>query len=114
MNIPEWFKPGLYGAAIGAVCVGVIGFTWGGWITAGTSMERAMEMSRKDVVASMVPVCIEMARLDPERALKMEAIRSASTYERRNALMSTGWSTIPGTDAPNRDVAQACLANLQL
>ncbi len=114
MNTPEWLKPGIYGALIGAVCVGVVGFTWGGWVTGGTANERAMAMSRHDVVAALVPVCLDMARSDPARADKMDRIRTASTYQRRDALMATGWSTMPGTDAPNRDIAQACLAKLEL
>jgi hypothetical protein len=28
--------------------------------------------------------------------------------------MATGWATMPGTDAPNRDIAQACLAALDV
>jgi hypothetical protein len=28
MTAPEWLKPGVYGAAIGAVLVGITGFTW--------------------------------------------------------------------------------------
>jgi hypothetical protein len=46
MNTPEWLKPGIYGAVIGAVFVGVVGFSWGGWVTGGTSNDRAMAMSR--------------------------------------------------------------------
>lgn len=114
MNTPEWLKPGIYGAVIGAVFVGVVGFTWGGWVTGGTANDRAMAMSRDDVVASMVPVCLDMARSDPSRADKMETIRAASTYQRRDALMTAGWATMPGTDAPNRDIAQACLADLDV
>lgn len=114
MNTPEWLKPGIYGALIGAVFVGTVGFTWGGWVTGGTANDRAMAMSRDDVVASMVPVCLDMARSDPARVDKMETIRAASTYQRRDALMAAGWSTMPGTDAPNRDIAQACLAELEL
>jgi hypothetical protein len=44
----------------------------------------------------------------------METIRAASTYQRRDAVMSAGWATVPGTDAPNRDIAQACLAALDV
>ena len=62
----------------------------------------------------MVPVCLDMARSDPVRADKMATIRAASTYQRRDTLMAAGWSTVPGTDAPNRDIAQACLAALEL
>jgi hypothetical protein len=28
MQTPEWLKPGLYGAACGAVALAVIGFSW--------------------------------------------------------------------------------------
>ena len=114
MNTPEWLKPGIYGALIGAVCVSVLGFTWGGWVTGGTANDRAVAMSHDDVVASMVPVCLDMAQSDPARAEKLETIRAASTYQRRDAVMTAGWATVPGTESPDRDIAQACLAELEL
>jgi hypothetical protein len=55
-----------------------------------------------------------MARSDPARADKLATIRAASTYQRRDALMAAGWATMPGTDAPDRDIAQACLKELEL
>jgi hypothetical protein len=114
MNTPEWLKPGIYGAVIGAAVVGIGGFTWGGWVTGGTAHDRAMAMSRTDVVAAMVPVCLDMAQADPDRAAKIAAIRNAQTYQRRNALMESGWATVPGAEAPDRDIAQACLASLDV
>ena len=114
MNTPEWLKPGIYGALVGAAFIGIAGFTWGGWVTGGTANERAMAMSRDDVVAALVPVCLDMARIDPERAAKLAVIRDASTFQRRNALMDAGWATAPGTETPNRDLAQACLASLDV
>lgn len=112
MNAPEWLKPGVYGAVIGALSMSIIGFAWGGWVTGGTSNERALAMSRAEVVAAMVPVCLEKAGADPEGATKLDAIRAASTYQRRDALMAAGWATVPGAEAPDRDIAQACLAAL--
>jgi hypothetical protein len=114
MTTPEWLKPGIYGALIGAAFIGIAGFTWGGWVTGGTSQDRAMAMSRDDVVSAMVPVCLDMARTDPQRAQKIEAIREASRYQRRDALMEAGWATVPGTDQPNRDIAQECLTSLDI
>jgi len=114
MNTPEWLKPGIYGAAFGAVAVGIFGFTWGGWVTGGTSNDRAMTMAHDDVVAAMVPVCLDMARTDPQWTAKLATIRAASTYQRRSALMEAGWATVPGAEAPDRDIAQACLAALDV
>ncbi|WP_372892973.1 hypothetical protein [Rhodosalinus sp.] len=112
MTTPDWLKPGIYGAVMGAVFVGVVGFTWGGWVTGGTATDRAMAMSHDEVVASMVPVCLDMARSDPARADKLATIRAAASYRQRSALMDAGWATVPGRDAPDRDIAQACLAAL--
>ncbi len=114
MKTPEWLKPGIYGALTGAAFVGIAGFTWGGWVTGGTANDRAMAMSRADVVSAMVPVCLDMALTDPERAEKLAAIRAATTYQRRDSLMEAGWATMPGAEAPNRDIAQACLASLDV
>ena len=114
MNTPEWLKPGIYGAVIGAAAISILGFTWGGWVTGGTAQDRAMSMSRDNVVAAMVPVCLDMAQTDPDRAAKLTVIRDAQTFQRRNALMEAGWATVPGSDAPDRDIAQACLASLDV
>ncbi len=114
MKSPLWFKPGIYGALIGAVSVGIIGFTWGGWVTGGTAETRAAARAHDGVVAAMVPVCLDIARTDPEHSTKLEAIRAASSYQRRDAVMDAGWATIPGTEQPDRDIAQACLSALEL
>lgn len=114
MNIPEWFKPGIYGALVGAAVVVTVGFTWGGWITGGTADDRAMSMAHNNVVAAMVPVCLDIARTDSARAEKLTTIRAASTYQRRDALVAAGWATMPGQDAPDRDIAAACLTALEL
>lgn len=114
MKTPEWVKPGVYGAVIGAAIFGIVGFGWGGWVTGGTAHDRAVAMSRDDVVAAMVPVCLDLSRADPDRAAALAGIREAQAYRRRDVLMATGWATMPGTDAPNRDLAQACLASLDV
>jgi hypothetical protein len=114
MNTPEWLKPGIYGALVGAALVGIVGFTWGGWVTGGTADDMASAMARDDVVAAMVPVCLDIARTDPERADKLATIKAATTYKRREAVMAAGWATVPGTEGPDRDIAQACLTALEL
>lgn len=114
MNTLEWFKPGVYGALLGAAALAIIGFSWGGWVTGGTAQDRAEDLSHETLTTAMVPVCLEMARSDPKRQAKLETIRTASRYQQRDALMEAGWATVPGTDGPDRDIAQACLAVIDL
>ncbi len=114
MKTVSWLKPGVYGAAIGAVALAVLGFSWGGWQTAGGAATRAQTASHDSVIAAMVPVCLDLAQSDPERSAKMETIRAASTYKQKDAVMSAGWATVPGAEKPDADIAKACLSALAL
>ncbi|RVT82584.1 hypothetical protein DXV76_15180 [Rhodobacteraceae bacterium CCMM004] len=114
MTTPEWLKPGIYGAFVGAAFVSIIGFSWGGWMTGGGADKMASEMAQDEVIAALVPLCLDMSRTDIERVAKLETIREASSFKRRDAVMETGWATMPGSDGPNRDLAQACIAGLDL
>lgn len=114
MTTPEWLKPGIYGALLGAAFVGIVGFTWGGWMTGGGANKMASEMARGEVIAAMVPVCLDMARADPDRIAQLATIRAASSFKRRDAVMATGWATMPGSEKPDRDLAVACIEGLEL
>lgn len=39
---------------------------------------------------------------------------SERAMSRQTGIMEAGWATVPSTDAPNRDIAQACLKQLGL
>lgn len=114
MKFPEWTKSGVYGALVGAVSASIIGFTWGGWTTSGTAQEMADNFAAEQVILAMVPVCLGIAEADAERASILATLQEASSFQRRTAMMKTGWATMPGTDAPSRELASACLAELEL
>lgn len=114
MTLPDWLKPGIYGALIGAVFVGIVGFSWLGWVTGGSASAMADETARDEIVAAFVPFCVGLSLTDEARVEKLAAINAATTPKRRDAVMATGWATMPGTDAPNADLARACLDGLDL
>ncbi|KZC99182.1 MULTISPECIES: hypothetical protein [unclassified Thalassospira] len=113
MNYPDWLKPYVLGAVSGAALATVVGFTWGGWVTGGDARQMSETMSDDKVIAALVPVCVAKASADLNRAAKLETIRGASSYQQREALMEAGWATMPGTEIPNRDLAQACVKALE-
>lgn len=112
MTTPEWLKPGIYGALLGGAFVGIFGFSWGGWMTEGGAEDMANKIAKKEVIAALVPVCLDLSRVDNERVAKLATIREASTFKRRDAVMQTGWATMPGSEVPNRDLALACMEDL--
>jgi len=112
MNTPTWLKPGLYGAAAGAVAIAIVGFSWGGWVTGGTAEKMASEQARLEVVAALVPICLEQSKQDPQVIETLAELKAASSYQRRDMLMKAGWATMPGSSDPNRYVANACMEKL--
>ena len=112
MRTPEWLKPGLYGAGIGAVALAIAGFSWGGWVTGSTAEKMASERAKAEVVAALVPVCLEQSRQDPRFAEQIAALEQAKSYNRRDMVMEAGWATMPGSTDPDRAVANACMERL--
>lgn len=110
----EWLKPSIYGALGGSVLTMVLGFSWGGWVTGGSAQALAIAEAKSAVIAALVPVCLDRAQTDADRSAKLTMISEAPIYQRRDKLMEAGWATGPGTEAPNRDLAQACVASLDL
>lgn len=114
MTFPEWTKPGIYGVVGGALAVSILGFTWGGWVTSSDAQSMAQKLAKNEVTLAMVPVCLGLSEADPEREEKLEILQDLTGFGRRNAMLETGWATRPGSDKPDRDLADACLAELKI
>ena len=112
MRTPEWLKPALWGAAAGAAALAITGFSWGGWMTASAAEELASDRARTQVVAALVPICLQQANRDPQLEAELDAMREARSYKRRDMVMEAGWATMPGMEDADRAVADACMERL--
>ena len=112
MNTPDWLNPGLKGAAVGAAALAIVGFTWGGWVTSGAAKEMASNQAQLEVVAALMPICIEQSKQDPQADVTLAQMKEAGYFERGEILMKAGWATMPGSSDPDRTVATACLEKL--
>jgi pimeloyl-ACP methyl ester carboxylesterase len=97
---------------LGALALAVVGFSWGGWVTGATAERMAADQARFEVVAALVPICVEQSKKDPQVAETLAQLKAASGYKRSGMLMEAGWATMPGSDDPNRQVATACMEKL--
>src|SRR5688572_593551 len=108
MQLPEWLKPGLYGAACGAIALAVVGFSWGGWVTGGTARTMAADQSKTDMVAALSLICVDQSKRDPQLAERVAAIKTASSWTRGDLVVKNGWATMPGATEANSQVAKDC------
>lgn len=107
-RIPSSLKPALWGAAGGAVLLAVLGFTWGGWMTAGTAERTAEQRASNAVVAALAPICVSQFQVTADAASKQEELKKIGVYDRNSFIEKAGWATMPGSTAPDPKVAQAC------
>nr|WP_272213188.1 hypothetical protein [Marinicella sp. W31]MDC2879136.1 hypothetical protein [Marinicella sp. W31] len=92
-----------------AVVTMIAGFTWGGWVTGGTSRDLAAEagdLSRSELATV---ICLERFRSAPDSAEQMTSLKAiGSSYNQRQFIEAGGWATMPGETTANRSAASAC------
>ena len=98
----------LQGAAIGAVATLFVGFYWGGWVTGGAAKETTQRSSTAAVVAALSPICVDKFQRSAEATSNMTELKKVSSYQQGTFIEKGGWATLPGSDAANSSVAQAC------
>jgi hypothetical protein len=108
MNMPANTKPWIQGAVVGAIALAVIGFSWGGWMTGGTSAKHSAAASHDAVVAALAPICVERFRGQSDAVIRTADLIKTSNWERGSIIEKSGYATMPGSKTANSDVASAC------
>jgi hypothetical protein len=97
-------------AAVAAI---VVGFSWGGWVTGGTSRAMAAtaaETARGDLASA---ICVERFNAAPDAAAKLFELKALSdSYKKRQFVEAGGWATMPGQTSPDKRGAEACATAL--
>jgi hypothetical protein len=113
MKFPPSLKPGIWGAVIGAVAISVMGFSSFGWTLGSTAERMAKERAQTAVVGVLAPICVEKFQHQADAATKLiEFKKVSSSWDRRSIIEKGGWATMPGSDAPNSEIASACAERL--
>jgi pimeloyl-ACP methyl ester carboxylesterase len=113
MAMPNWVKPVVWGAVLGSVLTMIVGFSYGGWTTSSTAARLAKQQADTAVTTALVPLCIAQSKADRAGLKKLGEFKAlASSYDQQEFVTKTGWATVPGSEGPNREVAEACAAAL--
>jgi len=114
MTMPQWIKPGIFGAIVGAIALAIVGFTSLGWVGANTAESMAVERADAAVVKALVPVCVTRAQMDPETGPLLQKLAGmTSKWDRRSFVEKAGWAKMPRDETSNRDLAEACAEALK-
>jgi len=97
-------KFGSWGLVCGAVIAMIIGFTWGGWSTAGTTQT----MTEKAVLASQAAICVAQFMQAPNHEEKLKAFGELDSWKRAEYIEKGGWDKMPGQKEAGYGVARAC------
>jgi alpha/beta superfamily hydrolase len=110
MNIPVETKPTLWGIAIGAVAVAIIGFSWGGWVTSSRAQTDASTGAKVAVVNALTPICVERFQHAVDFPANSAALKKADSWSRGDLVEKGGWATMPGPANPEQvsAVAKSC------
>lgn len=96
-----------------AIATIVVGFNWGGWVTAGTSRSMAAtagDAARGDLAST---ICVERFNAAPDAAAKLVEFKALSdNYKKRQFVEAGGWATMPGQTAADRLGVLGCTTAL--
>jgi hypothetical protein len=107
-KIPVETKPALWGAVGGAVALAIVGFTWGGWVSAKTALEQANRHAEAAVVSALAPICADKFRQNTNVEANTAAMKKLETWQQSNFVKDGGWATFAGTENSNSEIADAC------
>jgi pimeloyl-ACP methyl ester carboxylesterase len=106
-------RPALWGAATGAIALAIVGFSWGGWVTAGTADTLAKNSAATAVVAALSPICVEKFQQAADASANLAEMKKATySWDQSKFVEKGGWATMPGSTEPNSAVAKACAESL--
>jgi hypothetical protein len=112
MRVPQWVKPGVWGAIIGAVVIMIIGFSWWGWTLGSTAESMARQRADAAVTTVLTPICVQNFMAQADAAAKLAELQKTSSWQQNQFVEKGGWATAPGSTTPNSAVARACVDQL--
>lgn len=101
-------KYGVWGVICGAIVAIIIGFAWGGWVTAG----KSQKISDKAVLASQAAICVAQFINQPNSQEKLKEFEAVESYKRYEFIEKGGWDKMPGQKDASYGVASACVEGI--
>jgi hypothetical protein len=106
-------KAMIFWSCVGAVVATlVMGFTWGGWMTA-SSARKAISQASYDARAEMVAaICVKRFGGSPDHVANLAALKGTDTWKRDEFIVKGGWLKIDGQESEISGASTLCAQRL--
>ena len=103
-------KFGIGGLVCGAIVAMIVGFGWGGWVTASTNQK----MTDTAILASQAAICVAQYIKEPNSSEKLKEFAAIDSYKRSEFIEKGGWDKMPGQKEASYGVRNACVDGLEV
>jgi hypothetical protein len=101
-------KYGAWGLILGAGAAMIVGFSWGGWTTRGTTQG----MTEQAVLTTRAAICVAQFTKGPNEKQRLKELQAANSWERAAYIEKGGWDRMPGEEKASDTVSRACADEL--
>ncbi|MDA8107846.1 MAG: hypothetical protein M0015_04340 [Betaproteobacteria bacterium] len=115
MKISAAVAPAFWGAVGGAIILAIIGFNWGGWVTASKAANMAQTKAQTAVVHALVPYCVDTFEHMPDAAAQWVKLKKTDEFDQDTFVEKAGVVSPPGSKLGSDTadaVASACADKL--
>lgn len=103
-------KYGVWGLILGAGVAMIVGFGWGGWVTAGAAKGKTDQA----LLASRAEICVAQFMGAPNHDQELKAFEEMDSWKRSALIEKGGWDKMPGQGEASGAVAEACARGLEV
>jgi hypothetical protein len=101
-------KSTIFGAAVGAIALASVGFTWGGWVTGGSAEKAAERKANAAVILALAPICVDNFRRQPNAGALLVNFQRLASFDQTGFVEKGKWAAMLGSEDDNSAVTQAC------
>ena len=90
----------------------IVGFSWGGWTTAGTAQAMADKAAEGARAALAAEICTAQFNRNPDAATQLTALNKLESWDRADFIRKGGWANLPGLKEPVSGSDDICARQL--
>ena len=90
----------------------ILGFTWGGWMTASSARKAVAQASHEARADMAATICVTRFDASPDQAANLATLKGTDSWKRDDYIVKGGWLKIDGVDGAVSGASELCAQRL--